>query len=251
MCSTWWPAVFSVIASACAISLLVSTLREQAQHLDLALAQPGRVTLTDLAAAQRPPPRAPRRRCASRRLRRAPSRRARARACSGRSAAPVRAIVGHRVIGVGGGQEPRSDAQLRGLGSAVIARAVEPLVMRAGDRGQRRERRRHARARARCSRDGGGRAPARPRSARPACPRSRSAPRPCRRRAGSPPLRTSETSAREQPSASAAVAASSATRAECPCRNPTFTSVNSPNARATVSSPAPRDRRDRLAARSR
>jgi hypothetical protein len=53
-----------------------------------------------------------------------------------------------------------------------------------------------------------------------------------------PAARTADTSAREQPSAAAAVAASSATRVECPCRKPSFKSANSPKDRATDSSPA-------------
>ena len=54
----------------------------------------------------------------------------------------------------------------------------------------------------------------------------------------SPAARTSEISAREQPSAAAPFAASSATRRECPARKPTLRSVNSPKAPATPSSPA-------------
>ena len=54
-----------------------------------------------------------------------------------------------------------------------------------------------------------------------------------------PAARTSETSAaREQPSASAPVAASSATRVECPWRKSSLRSVNSPKARATDITPA-------------
>ena len=113
MCSTWWPAVFSVIVSARAISFVGPALREEAQDLDLALAEPGRPGLADRSAAPRPPPPARRRSCACRARRRGPSRRARRVRRSAVERGAVGAVVRHRVIGVGSGQQPRPDVELR------------------------------------------------------------------------------------------------------------------------------------------
>ena len=49
----------------------------------------------------------------------------------GRQRGPVRAGLYPALVGVGGGQQPGRRGELRSHGAAVIARAVEPLVVRA------------------------------------------------------------------------------------------------------------------------
>ena len=116
--------------------------------------------------------------------------------------AAVRPRLGHRVIGVGGGQQPGREAELGAARPAVIARPVEALVMGAGDRRERREERASATGRARCGTGEAAPAPTRRQSAARASARSPDGPprgrgradaRPagspsrCRRRSGSAP----------------------------------------------------------------
>jgi hypothetical protein len=46
---------------------------------------------------------------------------------------PVRAALGHRLEGLGAGQNPRRDVNVPAPTATVIARAVNPLVMHSGD----------------------------------------------------------------------------------------------------------------------
>ena len=55
---------------------------------------------------------------------------------------PVRPGLGHRVLGVDGGERARARCDGCGGGSSVVARAVEPLVVEAGHRCQRGQERR-------------------------------------------------------------------------------------------------------------
>ena len=55
----------------------------------------------------------------------------------GRERCAVGARLGHRVIGVGRGEQPRRRRQRGGSRAAVVARAVEPLVVGGRDRRQR------------------------------------------------------------------------------------------------------------------
>ena len=52
-----------------------------------------------------------------------------------RARGPIRARLGHRVIRVGRGDDARGAIERAAVDTAVIAFAVEPLVMAAGDRG--------------------------------------------------------------------------------------------------------------------
>ena len=98
------------------------------------------------AARPRPPGRAPRPRLAAQRR-------------------AVRPRLGHRVVGVGGRQQARGRLERGGDRAAVVAGAVEPLVVRGGDRRQRGQERRLARGPARSGRRAAGPAPTRPASA--------------------------------------------------------------------------------------
>ena len=62
----------------------------------------------------------------------------------GRERRAVRARLGHRVVGVGGREQARGKRKLRAGRAAVVAGAVEALVVRSGNR---RERRQELRAR--------------------------------------------------------------------------------------------------------
>jgi hypothetical protein len=50
----------------------------------------------------------------------------------GRERRPVGPRLGHGVVGVGGGEQARRLREIRGGGSAVVARAIQPLVVEAG-----------------------------------------------------------------------------------------------------------------------
>jgi hypothetical protein len=140
MCSTWWPAVFSVITSASAISRLVRPLGNKPEDLGLALGEPRRIPL---AHAQRRPAGGLEDRV-DRPLVEHPAAdqlaQLTARLADGASRA-VGAIVGDGVVGVGCGEQPGTDAELRRGRCAVIARPVEALVVCPRGEGERRQRR--------------------------------------------------------------------------------------------------------------
>ena len=211
MCCTWWPAVFTEMSSAVAISLLVGRARSRRRTSTSRSVSPagcsgrtgaaavtgGRQHRLDCVAVE-------------------PPRRASARSCLrgllGGERRAVRARLGHRVVGVGGSEQAGA-MRHRGRGQPpVVAAAVEPLVgqaprwpppVPAGS----------SRARIRsCSRCASGPAPTPPRSAAPACPRCAGRPRCAPGRAGARPHQggasaSGSPTARPPPPASAATAA--------------------------------------------
>ena len=128
MCSTWWPAVFSVITSASAISLFVLPWARRRRTSISRSVRPAGVALTGLG--RRRPGGLEDGVCRSLLDRsRAHHHAQLVPRLLGAEGAPVRAIVGHRIEGVGGGQQPGADAELSGGGSAVVPGAVEALVV--------------------------------------------------------------------------------------------------------------------------
>ena len=135
----WWSAVFAEIPSAAATCLVCSPRASSAT--------------TSTSRSVRPAGRSMSRRLAGPL---ASSTAATASASNGAAAAlraqplgglgrrqrrPVRPRLGHRVEGVGGGEQPRRRRQLGGGRSAVVAGAVQTLVVGAGQRRQRRQQR--------------------------------------------------------------------------------------------------------------
>ena len=144
----WRSAVLTEIPSARATCLVCRPAGEHADDLGLALGQPRRPLESRHPLPGRLDHRGrPRRRRAVPRSASSPSSSA---ACSGGSGVAVRPRLGHRVVGVGRGEQAGGKRELRTGGSAVVARAVEPLVVGARDRRERRRGTASARGRARC-----------------------------------------------------------------------------------------------------
>ena len=124
-----------------AIAWFDCAAHEHEEHLQLALGQAGRQLARSLRARGARRRRAPRRRRPGRAVPRSASRRSSASAAGGVERRPVRPRLAHRAVAVGGGEDAGRLVERRPAGAAVVAGAVEPLVVGAGqepDRGERR-----------------------------------------------------------------------------------------------------------------